>query len=160
VAAVRGAPGTTWRGQGADGALIWSMFGLLLFVATSGAVTSLGDTLFPAASLGEGVRNDFLPTAHFLERLRVIHPMIAIFTALAVVRGALLISHRRPQPVTRKLAVALCVLVVGQLVVGALNLALAAPVPFQLIHLFVADLVWIAMVLLAASALATTVTQK
>jgi cytochrome c oxidase assembly protein subunit 15 len=37
---------------------------------------------------------------------------------------------------------------------GLLNVALLAPVWLQLVHLLVADLLWIAVVLLAASALA------
>jgi heme a synthase len=41
-----------------------------------------------------------------------------------------------------------------QLVVGALNVALRAPVIMQLVHLLLADLIWIAMVILAAVAFA------
>jgi heme A synthase len=40
-----------------------------------------------------------------------------------------------------------------QLILGAMNLALLAPVPIQLLHLMNADLVWISLVLLTASAL-------
>jgi heme A synthase len=41
-----------------------------------------------------------------------------------------------------------------QLVIGAANVALLAPVWMQLLHLFVADVVWILFVLLGASVLA------
>jgi len=40
-----------------------------------------------------------------------------------------------------------------QLVVGAVNVLLLAPVWLQLVHLLLADLVWIALVLLGARAL-------
>ena len=41
-----------------------------------------------------------------------------------------------------------------QLVAGLLNLALLAPVWMQLVHLLLADAVWLATVLLGATALA------
>jgi cytochrome c oxidase assembly protein subunit 15 len=40
------------------------------------------------------------------------------------------------------------------LVVGALNVALLAPVGIQLVHLLTSDLIWIMLVLLTVSALA------
>ena len=43
----------------------------------------------------------------------------------------------------------------GQLVVGLVNLVLLAPIPMQLLHLLTADLLWIALVLLAFSAAAS-----
>ena len=63
-----------------DKARILSVFGVLgMFVlAASGALTALGDTLFPAGSLAEGLRQDIDPAAHFLLRLRIFHPIIAV----------------------------------------------------------------------------------
>jgi heme A synthase len=51
------------------------------------------------------------------------------------------------------------VVVVAQLLLGVLNFVLQAPVVMQLVHLLVADLVWVAFVLLGASALAAGATQ-
>jgi heme A synthase len=48
------------------------------------------------------------------------------------------------------LAVALVLLVIGQIAVGFVNLALLAPVWIQLVHLLLADLVWLCLVILAA----------
>ena len=45
-----------------------------------------------------------------------------------------------------------------QLVLGAANVVLLAPVWMQLLHLFVADLVWILFVLLGATVLARSET--
>jgi cytochrome c oxidase assembly protein subunit 15 len=42
-------------------------------------------------------------------------------------------------------------LVVAQSLVGTLNVALLAPIPLQLLHLLLADSLWIALVVLAAS---------
>jgi heme A synthase len=41
-----------------------------------------------------------------------------------------------------------------QLVVGAFNVVLKAPVAMQLIHLFISDMIWVSLILLAANALA------
>jgi hypothetical protein len=46
------------------------------------------------------------------------------------------------------------ILAASQAALGALNVALLAPVWLQLVHLLVADLLWMAVVLLAAAALA------
>jgi heme A synthase len=54
----------------------------------------------------------------------------------------------------RFLATALTALIVVQWLAGITNVALLAPVWMQLLHLFLADLVWIALVLLAATDLA------
>nr|MDP9114106.1 COX15/CtaA family protein [Acidobacteriota bacterium] len=56
--------------------LSWPLIALVL-VAIAGAITALGDTLFPAHTLAEGMRDDFSSTASFLIRLRVIHPILA-----------------------------------------------------------------------------------
>ena len=40
-------------------------------------------------------------------------------------------------------------IVVFQIAVGAINISLLAPIWMQMIHLLIADLVWIALVLLA-----------
>ena len=129
---------------------------LIVIVSAAGAITALGDTLFPASSLGEGVARDFSPTAHFLERLRVWHPMLAAFTALYIFSIVGRLSEEQSPPAARRLSRALQLLVAAQIAAGAVNLLLLAPVAMQLLHLLLADMVWICLVLLAAS----TVEQK
>ena len=72
------------------GLLFPALIGTLL-IGVSGAMTALGDTLFPAADLKTGMAQDLLPAAHFLLRLRVIHPALALLTSLylAVAVGVL-----------------------------------------------------------------------
>jgi heme A synthase len=43
----------------------------ILMVVMSGAMTALGDTLFPSETILDGVRDEFSPNVHFLIRLRV-----------------------------------------------------------------------------------------
>lgn len=125
----------------------------MLVLGASGGITALGDTLFPADSLAAGIAQDFSPTAHLLIRLRVLHPLIAFATGTAVVATAVLGGLGAQTPTTRRLAAATGGLFLCQLAVGGLNLALLAPTALQLTHLLVADLVWIALVLLISARL-------
>lgn len=146
-------PAFHWRGQGKLGWLVFIGLAALIFLGASGAVTALGDTLFPAGSLAEGISQDFLPTAHFLVRLRVYHPILAIITSIYLVLAGSAIAAARPGPQTRFFARATLVVVVTQVIGGFVNVILLAPVWMQVIHLLLADTLWIVTVLLAAAAL-------
>src|SRR5580704_15532369 len=50
----------------------------LLIVGVTGSVAALGDTLFPASSLGSALSADFSATSGWLVRWRWTHPMVAI----------------------------------------------------------------------------------
>ncbi len=139
------------RGHGLALWLFVAAFLAVIVLGVSGAMTALGDTLFPAQSLQAGVARDFLPTAHFLERLRVWHPVIAVLAGLYLSFLAGLVALFRVTPRIRKAAAAVFGLFMVQLVAGLVNLILLAPVWMQLVHLLLADLVWISFVLLAAA---------
>ena len=141
------------RGQGAKAWLLG--FGLLgmLLIGMSGAVTALGDTLFPVSSLAEGITADMDPNAHFLIRLRVYHPVIAvIFAGYSLYLVRMLFNQNKG--LARKLLVTLVVIGLVQLSAGLINLLLLAPIPMQMIHLLTADLVWITYILTTAAILA------
>ena len=124
----------------------------LLAVGTSGAIAALGDTLYPARSLLDGIASELSETAHVLVRLRLAHPLLALGGALAVAFAALS-SQRSGAATSRRAAAALVGLVLLQLTAGLVNVVLLAPVWLQLVHLLLADLVWIGYVLLSAQAL-------
>lgn len=128
--------------------LIASLAGTLI-LAASGAVTALGDTLFPVESFSEGLSDDFSPEAHLLVRLRVYHPVLALLVSSLVV-GAALACWQSGIPGAPPLAIATVMLFLGQLAIGTFNLLLLAPVWLQLVHLLFADLAWISLVLLAS----------
>lgn len=145
------------RGQGLAGALLWVAVGAVIALGATGAITALGDTLFPAASLVHGIQQDLDPYAHFLIRLRVYHPILAVITGVYLVVAAQIVARQRPSQGTKVASALLILLFVAQLGVGTINIALLVPVSLQLIHLLMADLVWIALVLLAAAALSQEV---
>lgn len=130
----------------------------LLVLGVTGALTALGDTLFQSASLAAGLASDFAQGSHFLVKLRVFHPAMAIVTAVLLflysefsVRWAE--ESIRPAADTRIWARTLQALVLLQMAIGGVNLLLLAPITLQMLHLLVADLVWISMVMLSSSVL-------
>ncbi len=119
--------------------------GLMVLVAASGAVTALADTLYPKNSLSF----DGFGAESLLTSLRVVHPALAIAAALIIMRIALV----RPAGLSGyglALARAIIWLVAVQLAAGITNVALLVPVWMQLLHLGLADALWIAFVWYAA----------
>ncbi len=126
----------------------------MLILGVSGAITALGDTLFPAATLAEGKAQTFSGAAHAFVRLRVWHPVLALLVGTLVLSAALHAVRVRATPAVHLAARALAGLFAANLAVGVLNVWWLAPVSVQLVHLLLADLAWIALVVLAAAALA------
>jgi heme A synthase len=151
------APRLFLRGQGRVGWLIAGGLLLMVVLGASGAVTALGDTLFPSGSLSEGIAQDFLPTAHFLVRLRIYHPILAILTGIYLFLAGRSIAAARPGIGVLVFSRAIVYLVIIQLVAGFVNVLLNVPVWMQLIHLLLADLLWITFILLSAAALSQPV---
>lgn len=129
----------------------------LVLTGAAGALTALGDTLFPASSLAAGIQQDMNPTAHFLVQLRVLHPIIAVITGIYLL--SLTWAFRGRGGSTARLSSAVRLLVVGQIVAGVVNIILLAPTWMQIVHLLLADLVWIITILYAASVLAVESTE-
>ena len=129
------------------------IFGTMV-IGASGALTALGDTLFPVESFAEGIRQDFSPTAHYLLRLRLLHPTIAVIVGVYLLGFSGYVRMRKPIQSTQNLAFALSLLVLVQLAAGLINVLLLAPVWMQIVHLLLADGVWIILIILTASSLA------
>jgi cytochrome c oxidase assembly protein subunit 15 len=124
----------------------------MVAAGASGAVAALGDTLYPATTFGEGLRQDLAPGSLLL-RLRLLHPPLAFAAAFAVAWAGRVAAAVVPAAPVKRAAAAAGVLVVLQLLAGLANLALLAPVWMQLLHLVLADLGWIALAALAAAVL-------
>lgn len=122
----------------------------LLLVAATGAVTALADTLFPKTGGG-----DLEATSHFLTDLRIVHPILA-----ATVAGAGWWAAVRSGLGRSRSAVALPVLVGLMLLTGLANIALGVPLWMQVVHLALADALWVAYVLTSAGALQASVSES
>ncbi len=122
----------------------------LAVVSMSGAITALGDTLYPIAdgtSLADRVTGGGL--GHYLVRFRIVHPMLAVGMALVLVSG----PWNYVKATQRKYAVALASLAIVQVLFGALNIYLSAPGFMQLGHLLLALAVWLSLVRFGAEVL-------
>lgn len=128
-------------------------------VGASGAVTALGDTLLQHGALPGGVAQAITRDSHPLVQMRVIHPIIGIFVGIYTLFLARMVTAQRPEPMTRLFAWGLVAIFFAQIILGGINVALKAPVWMQLIHLLMADLIWICLVLLSAVALARPATE-
>jgi heme A synthase len=129
----------------------WAALAGVLLLSVTGAIAALGDTLYATSSLAEGFRRDFAPGAPFFVRLRIVHPVLAIVVGawLVAIAGRTILSDEA-STTAKRLGRSLIALTLTQIAIGAANLLLLAPLWIQLLHLLVADLVWIAVVLLTA----------
>jgi len=123
---------------------------VILVVGVTGSLAALGDTLFPATSLSEALRQDFSATSGWLVRWRWTHPMIAflacIFLIWILVRAVQGSTHWN----NRGLSALVLVLLGAQYLLGVLDVALLAPLWLQVLHLLGADALWSALVVLTA----------
>jgi heme A synthase len=145
-----GKPPLTLRGRP-----LWLAAASLTAVAilsASGVIAALGDTLFPVQSLAAGLAQDWDPSANLFLRLRGLHPLIAAGVASWLLYYAASSASRRPDVRIQALTLAGCV--GAQILAGAINLLLLAPIWMQMVHLLLADCLWISLVLLSASNLA------
>jgi heme A synthase len=134
-------------------ALTWAFSSLALTVG-SGAIAALGDTLFPARSLADGLAQDISPSSHVFLHVRTLHPVAAIVTFVVVV-GACISIRTMPlaPPHARRYATLALAAVSFQMALGLLNLWLLVPIATQLLHLASADVLFILLVLTSAHAL-------
>lgn len=142
-----GAP-ITLRPATVEGRMLMAGLAAIVVVAAAGALTALGDTLFPDA----GVADDFSESSHFLVRMRVIHPVLAVVAAVYLI-GVARRLRLGSTGLSARLASIAAVLVGVQLVVGITNLALGAPIGIQVVHLALTDAIWITLVVLTATQL-------
>jgi cytochrome c oxidase assembly protein subunit 15 len=149
-----GGPGLAIRGRAWTASTVAALAGGLLLVGVSGAVAALGDTLFPATSLAHAVEQHLSTSSHVLLHLRVIHPTVAVVVGLALIAIAPRLSFVPDTPAGASAGTRVAALAALQVGLGFVNVLLLAPTWMQIVHLLVADLLWISLVLLAAAALA------
>jgi heme A synthase len=114
----------------------------MLAVAATGAVTALADTLFPREF---DLATTMTTGEHFLTRLRIVHPIVAIFVGVAAVSfAARHLTGRTAVPA--RIVIGAVSLTVG---LGVINIALLTPLAVSLLHLLVADVLWMTWVWIA-----------
>lgn len=142
------APGpTVKKGRG----LLAAMLIALLLTNITGAITALGDTLFPRqpaldGSLWAKLGDDISAGDHFLVRLRALHPAIAILTAGFLIGGLSALRRKCKADAATRRRLHYPILFAGtQVLLGIFNIALGAPGWMQIVHLLVAQILWVSV---------------
>lgn len=129
----------------------WSFFITLIsffFICFAGAFASLANTLYPSLSLAEGLKKDFSPQSSWLLRVRIFHPLIALFFG-SVIMGVL-IKLRKYLDQKKKLIFPTVGLIFIQWIFGLLNLSNQF-LALKLIHLLLAYGIWVHLVMIFSS---------
>ncbi len=142
---------------------ILSLAGLYLFIALTGSVASLSNTLFPSSSLTEGWMMDFNENSPWIVQFRLFHPFIAILIGGGILfylfwhfteknnstsfkellKNQKSISYKVQEFVSINSQILLiCLLFIG-LLTGGITLFTLSPIAMRMIHLFVAYFIWI-----------------
>ena len=123
--------------------LVAAALGGLIVVSAFGTAASLASTVFPAESFLDGVRSDFAGGAHYLIRLRILHPVAVVaFGAYLVWLGRQLASRPAGLPAPFPPVAAIFA---AELAVGVLDAVLLAPIGLQMAHLFLAHVLWLGL---------------
>jgi heme A synthase len=124
--------------------------GALLLVSMSGAVSALGHTLFPpdaTTSALEHLRNDPWIHTNYPMLVRVVHPAVALLTTLGLWGFASRVTGEGASALTRRAAIGLATAAGLQVIGGLVSIAINAPGWMQLIHLAMANAVWVFWIL-------------
>ena len=119
--------------------MMWTALGVAMLASLTGVVAALGDTIWPAVSLAEGMRAEFAESAPVLLRLRLVHPVVASAAGVFLLSTAFLIFSGR----VKRWVIALTMV---QLTAGGINIILLAPVWMQILHLALAVCLWLWLV--------------
>lgn len=146
-----GKAGARWSWRDFEGKR-WPLWLTLGFVALAslGAVAALGDTLFPPTSVVATFLADFSVSSHLSERIRILHPLLAVAWTGAFAYWLGGAWEKRAAP--RRLGQVVLGLATLNLVLGLGNIAFLAPLGLQMLHLTVANALWITFVALLFSA--------
>lgn len=116
--------------------LFWPLSLLMMMTFASGGVAALGNTLFPDTSLIDGVYKDFDSASHFLIRLRIYHPIMAILMSVFYY-----FFHGKGDEEDKVTDLAQG-LVLASVAFGVINWLMMAPTWGALVHLLMANILW------------------
>jgi cytochrome c oxidase assembly protein subunit 15 len=123
---------------------------VVMIVGVTGSLAALGDTLFPASSLGQALAQDFSAGSGWLVRWRWTHPTVAFVSSIFLIWLLVRAAQRSAYWDNRGLSALVLMLLAAQYVLGVLDVFLLAPLWLQVAHLLGADLLWVALVVLTA----------
>lgn len=123
---------------------------VVMVVGVTGSLAALGDTLFPASSLGLALAQDFSATASWLLRWRWLHPTVAVFAGIFLLWLLARAVKDKAHWDNRRLSAFVLLLLAIVYTLGVLDVLLLAPLWLQVSHLLAADTLWASLVVLTA----------
>ena len=128
---------------------------LVVLIGMSGAVSALGNTLFPGHELSEALKQPNVPLVlKVFIWLELWHPFLSVLTSIYLIALAQPLRSIRSAVWTRRFANSALLIIGTQVIFGTFTLIFLAPIWMQLVHLLLAQLMWISLILLSATALA------
>ncbi len=119
---------------------------IFFLIAFFGSFSSLASSLFPSHSLLEGIFLDFNPQSHWLIRLRLLHPLLALLFGGGLLFYYLFrfVTHpKRKSSLNKSIIIFLCLALLS----GIMNLLLLSPTFLKLTHLFIVYLLAMSCIL-------------
>ena len=116
-------------------------FVLFFLTGATGSITALADVLFPSASFVEGFIEDFDSTSEVLTRLRILHPFVSTILSIFLFSE----SNRFKKEFAINTSTIKVLVIVG-VILGVLNVVSNIILPLSILHLLLADLLWITYV--------------
>ena len=116
-------------------------FVLFFLTGATGSITALADVLFPSASFVEGFIEDFDSTSEVLTRLRILHPFVSTILSIFLFSE----SNRFKKEFAIDASIIKVLVIVG-VILGVLNVVSNIILPLSILHLLLADLLWITYV--------------
>ena len=133
---------------------------VVMSVGITGSLAALGDTLFPASSLGLALAQDFSATSGWLVRWRWMHPTVAFFASIFLIWLLIRAAQHRTHWDNRRLSALVLLLLAVVYTLGVLDVVLLAPLWVQVSHLLAADTLWASLVVLTARVTLVPIDQR
>ncbi len=114
--------------------------GLFLFLLSgaTGSIAALADVVFPSESFITGLGEDFDTNSEVLTRLRILHPIVASALSLYLYSEANRLQNEY-QVITKNIKL----LILLGVLLGVSNVISNIILPLSILHLLMADLLWI-----------------
>ena len=126
---------------------------LAIIFSAMGAITALGDTLFPSEAISFDIQKNFDPANNFLIRLRVIHPILAILSSSYLIIAIRVIKNKQLGKMIDFRGNWLTGVIIAQVLAGGTTILTLAPLFMQMLHLMFADIFWVSLVLFSVETL-------
>ena len=114
---------------------------LFLLSGATGSIAALADVIFPSESFITGLAEDFDTNSEVLTRLRILHPIVASALSLYLYSEANRLQNEY-QVITKNIKL----LILLGVLLGISNVISNIILPLSILHLLIADLLWIVYV--------------